>query len=78
MMKVSAVDLDVNVYEMMINHALSNEKEEIMGLLIGNVSPNRCFLVSREFQRDRDQIKDRRGPKRFEWQSLQDFNVTGL
>lgn len=34
---VKKIKLDANAYEMIINHALSNEKEEIMGLLIGNV-----------------------------------------
>jgi hypothetical protein len=42
------VKLDSNVYEMMINHALSNEKEEVMGLLIGNVCSNlySCFFFT--------------------------------
>jgi hypothetical protein len=39
-MEIETVELDANVYEMIINHALSNEKEEIMGLLIGHVSLN--------------------------------------
>ena len=40
---VTKINLDANVYEMIINHALSNEKEEIMGLLIGNV----CSFIRR-------------------------------
>lgn len=39
-MLVDRVNLDSNVYEMLVNHALSNEREEIMGLLIGNIEPN--------------------------------------
>ena len=35
---IKKVKIDSNVYEVLINHALSNEKEENMGLLIGNVS----------------------------------------
>ncbi len=40
-MLVDRVNLDSNFYEMLDNHALSNEKEEIMGLLIENV----CFCL---------------------------------
>ena len=39
---VKMINLDSNVYEMLINHALSNEKEEVMGMLIGNVSV--CYI----------------------------------
>ena len=42
---IEVVKLDSNVYEMMINHALSNEKEEVMGLLIGNVCCNFIVLL---------------------------------
>ena len=49
------INLDSNVYEMMINHALSNEKEEVMGMLLGNVDfklaakmPVRGFFNLRE------------------------------
>ena len=38
-MALSAVHLNTDVYLVCLTHALSTEKEEIMGLLIGDVSP---------------------------------------
>ena len=37
-MALSAVHLNTDVYLVCLTHALSTEKEEIMGLLIGDVS----------------------------------------
>jgi len=37
MTKLKQVNIDSNVFELILNHSLLNENEESMGLLIGNV-----------------------------------------
>ena len=39
-MPIQAVYLQIDAYLSCLNHALSTEKEEIMGLLLGHVSPD--------------------------------------
>ena len=46
-MALSAVHLNSDVYLVCLTHALSTEKEEIMGLLIGDVSLNFSHAIQR-------------------------------
>ena len=46
-MALPAVHLNSDVYLVCLTHALSTEKEEIMGLLIGDVSLNFSHAIQR-------------------------------
>ncbi|MFT7796134.1 lys-63-specific deubiquitinase BRCC36-like isoform X1 [Arapaima gigas] len=59
-MAVSAVHLESDAFLVCMNHALSTEKEEVMGLCIGEVDTNRIVHIhSVIILRRSDKRKDR-------------------